>query len=294
MTRTAISPRLATSTLVNIRARHAIRPPDPRPPRTIDIQRPSPPPGPGRPTALRRRTRARRSCCGPRLARFDDDRVVTSDLAARARDRGAARLPGRAARRRASARSTSASGRARRSSDFPSGTETAWRGGPLKAPDGESWERLRRRASAAPSTSWSPPAAPGSWSATAASCARPSRTSPARTRGGSRARRTPASRSSGPGRRRMLESYGWVPRSVSAADGRGIHRKFFAEAALEPPTSLSHPGAFCRERRKGGNRPAGKWGRRAGRLPRTPGLASRGALDALDARGARPTGSAAP
>src|SRR3954471_22071106 len=57
MTRTAISPRLATSTLVNIRARHAIRPPDPRPPRTVDPQRPGPPPRPGRPTALGRRTR---------------------------------------------------------------------------------------------------------------------------------------------------------------------------------------------------------------------------------------------
>jgi glucosyl-3-phosphoglycerate phosphatase len=80
----------------------------------------------------------------PALARFPQDRVVTSDLV-RARET-AALLGYPDARPDARWREIDVgewSGRTL--SDFPAGSEPAWRGGPLRAPDGESWAELQAR-----------------------------------------------------------------------------------------------------------------------------------------------------
>jgi probable phosphoglycerate mutase len=88
--------------------------------------------------------RAEAELLKPALARFDDDRVVTSDL--QRASETAALLGYPHARTDARFREIDVGeweGRAL--SDFPAGTETAWRGGPLKAPGGESWDEFQAR-----------------------------------------------------------------------------------------------------------------------------------------------------
>jgi glucosyl-3-phosphoglycerate phosphatase len=92
--------------------------------------------------------RAEAELLRPALARFAADRVVTSDLR-RARETAAllgypdARLDPRFREINVG------EWEGRPLSEFPAGPETAWRGGPLKAPDGESWEELQARVGAA-------------------------------------------------------------------------------------------------------------------------------------------------
>ena len=84
--------------------------------------------------------RAEAKLLKPALPRFDETQVVTSDLQ---RARETAELLGYPdARPDARFREIDVGEWAGRPlSEFPSGAETAWRGGSLKAPDGESWER---------------------------------------------------------------------------------------------------------------------------------------------------------
>jgi broad specificity phosphatase PhoE len=88
--------------------------------------------------------RAEAKLLKPALPRFDETQVVTSDLQ---RARETAELLGYpGARLDARFREIDVGEWAGRPlSEFPSGAETAWRGGSLKAPDGESWEDLRAR-----------------------------------------------------------------------------------------------------------------------------------------------------
>ena len=80
----------------------------------------------------------------PALARFPDDRVVTSDLR-RARET-AALLGYPDAWPDARWREINVGAWAGRPlSEFPAGSEPAWRGGPLRAPDGETWDELQAR-----------------------------------------------------------------------------------------------------------------------------------------------------
>ena len=290
MTRTAISPRLATRTLVNIRARHAIRPPLPRPPRTVDIQRSGPPPGPGRPAALRRRTR-RSAALEARSAALRRRAVVTSDLD---RARETAELLGYpGARLDARFREIDVGEWAGRPlADFPSGSEPAWRGGPLKAPDGESWEDLagarRRRARRADRRR--------RHVARGLPRRRRPRRALARHRGRSAAGRRARERqrhgvqAQSPPR---LEAYAWTPALSVTLTRERSHRKFPRQGAFEASRRSSHPGAFCRGA-------AQRWepaGRHMGppRRPVTPSTAraTESARRPPAAR-RRPTGSAAP
>ena len=240
MTRTAISPRLATRTLVNIRARHAIRPPHPGPPRPVHPQRPGPSPGPGRPAAVGGRPR-RGAAPAPAVhrlpARAGRSRAT---CAARARPRRCSATRTRGATR-ASARSTSARGPGGRCRTSRTRRETAWRGGPLHADDGESLGRpagaRRRRARRAARGR----RAHGSSSATAAWSARRSRTSPAPTRAASPG---PANasvtvvRAGEPSAARGLRlDAGGCQRSDSSDN-----RKFSRRAAFEPVTPLASWG----------------------------------------------------
>ena len=92
--------------------------------------------------------RAEAKLLKPALARFDEARVVTSDLK---RARETAELLGYpGARLDARFREIDVGAWAGRPlDDFPAGAEPAWRGGPLKAPDGESWETFQARVGAA-------------------------------------------------------------------------------------------------------------------------------------------------
>jgi glucosyl-3-phosphoglycerate phosphatase len=88
--------------------------------------------------------RAEAELLRPALPAFEDDRVVTSDLQRAAQTAALLGYPG--ARREPRLREIDVGAWEGRSlSDFPPGPETAWRGGPLKAPDGESWADLQRR-----------------------------------------------------------------------------------------------------------------------------------------------------
>jgi broad specificity phosphatase PhoE len=88
--------------------------------------------------------RAEAELLRPALARFEDDRVVTSDL--KRASETAALLGYPDARRDARFREIDVGSWAGRPlAEFPEGPETAWRGGPLKAPDGESWADLQKR-----------------------------------------------------------------------------------------------------------------------------------------------------
>ena len=84
----------------------------------------------------------------PALPQFDEGRVVTSDLN---RARETAELLGYpGARLDARFREINVGAWAGRPlAEFPSGSETAWRGGPVRAPDGESWEELQARVGSA-------------------------------------------------------------------------------------------------------------------------------------------------
>jgi glucosyl-3-phosphoglycerate phosphatase len=88
--------------------------------------------------------RAEAELLKPALARFEDDRVVTSDLQRASETASLLGYPD--ARRDARFREIDVGSWAGRPlAEFPAGPETAWRGGPLKAPDGESWADLQRR-----------------------------------------------------------------------------------------------------------------------------------------------------
>jgi glucosyl-3-phosphoglycerate phosphatase len=78
------------------------------------------------------------------LPAFSADRVVTSDLQRAAQTAALLGYPG--ARRDPRFREIDVGAwEGRPLSEFPAGPETAWRGGALKAPDGESWEDLVAR-----------------------------------------------------------------------------------------------------------------------------------------------------
>ena len=80
----------------------------------------------------------------PALARFPDDRVVTSDLIRASETASLLGYPD--ARTDPRWREIDVGSWAGRPlSDFSTGIEYAWRGGPLHAPDGESWEDLQAR-----------------------------------------------------------------------------------------------------------------------------------------------------
>src|SRR4051812_3948951 len=96
MTRTAISPRLATRTLLNMRrgmlSRCDARTPADRPPRRIDLERGGAPAGPARPPAVGlgpRAVRRARACASPLGLPVGADPLLRSH--ARPRDRRAAR-----------------------------------------------------------------------------------------------------------------------------------------------------------------------------------------------------------
>jgi broad specificity phosphatase PhoE len=92
--------------------------------------------------------RAEAKLLKPTLAHFDETRVVTSDLKRAVQTAELLGYPG--ARLDARFREINVGAWAGRPlSEFPSGHEPAWRGGPLKAPDGESWDDLRARVGAA-------------------------------------------------------------------------------------------------------------------------------------------------
>ena len=183
------------------------------------------------------------------------------------RDRRAARLPGRAPRpalardrrRRVGRGARSRTSRRDRSRRGAAARCKAARRRVVGRPPGA---RRRRR-----STSWSRPA--GTWlvvchgGVVRAALSHVTGADPQRVAGPANASVTVV-RAAGPP---QLESYGWAAGAVSALTRDEIHRKFSARAALQPVTPPSHPGAFAEGGDKGGNRPAGKWGRRAGRLP---------------------------
>jgi broad specificity phosphatase PhoE len=92
--------------------------------------------------------RAEAKLLRPALAPFDDDRVVTSDLRRASETAELLGYPG--ARRDARFREIDVGAWSGRPlAEFPAGPETAWRGGQLKAPDGESWADLQARVGAA-------------------------------------------------------------------------------------------------------------------------------------------------
>jgi len=84
--------------------------------------------------------RAEAELLRPALARFDEDRVLTSDLQRASQTAELLGYPG--ARRDPRLREIDVGAwEGRPLADFPAGPEPAWRGGPLKADDGESWAR---------------------------------------------------------------------------------------------------------------------------------------------------------
>ena len=246
----------------------------PTTPRPVSRARPTrrcPRPGAPRRELLRRAL--------PRLRR---ERVLTSDLRRASETAAHARLSRTRAATRACARSTSATWAGRPLTEFPAGTEPAWRGGPLARARRRDAGPTCWRASAAPSTSCSPR---GTW------LDRLPRRRRAR-RALARHRRRPAPRR-GPGERQRdgdpSRRLAWRPTAgpPGQCPDRAIsQRKFRAGAALEP-VRRSHPGAFAGRRQMGTGRPA-QWGRRAGRLP--PSLSGRGRARRLPAARSAPTG----
>src|SRR3954469_15203350 len=92
--------------------------------------------------------RAEAELLRPALPALADDRVVTSDLQRAVQT--AALLGHSGARRDPRFREIDVGEwEGRPLSEFPAGPEPAWRGGPLKAPGGESWADLQRRVGAA-------------------------------------------------------------------------------------------------------------------------------------------------
>ena len=275
MTRTAISPRLATRTLANMRARHAIRPPVPGTPRTIDLQRRRPAPGPGRSTAFRGRARARRERWPPRCR----GSRTCSRATCGARRETAALLGYPDATPDPRWREIDVGDWAGRPlTEFPSGTEPAWRGGPLAAPGGETWDDLVARVGAAvdelrAATGWS--------SATAASSAPRSRTSPAPIRAGSQgpANASVTVISGGSLRWATAGPSGQGPdrRRVSASSALGRRWSPYAALILGPLQGGSN-----------GNRPAGTMGPPC--RPVTPKPRARGPARPLRAARPAPTG----
>ncbi|WP_028062712.1 histidine phosphatase family protein [Solirubrobacter soli] len=88
--------------------------------------------------------RAEAELLKPALPAFEDHRVVTSDLQRAAQTAALLGYPG--ARRDPRFREINVGEwEGRPLSDFPAGPETAWRGGALRAPDGESWSDLQTR-----------------------------------------------------------------------------------------------------------------------------------------------------
>jgi probable phosphoglycerate mutase len=88
--------------------------------------------------------RAEAELLKPALPAFEDDRVVTSDLQRAAQTAALLGYPG--ARRDPRFREIDVGEwEGRPLAEFPAGPETAWRGGPLQAPGGESWGDLQKR-----------------------------------------------------------------------------------------------------------------------------------------------------
>jgi broad specificity phosphatase PhoE len=154
--------------------------------------------------------RAEAKLLKPALARFEPDRVVTSDLQ---RARETAELLGYpGARLDARLREINVGAWAGRPlAEFPSGPEPAWRGGPLKAPHGESWEDLQARVGAAVDELI---AAGGTWlvvchgGVVRAAVSHVTGADPQRVAGPANASVTVFRAQDPP----QLEGYGWVPR----------------------------------------------------------------------------------
>jgi len=145
----------------------------------------------------------------PALARFDEDRVVTSDLQRASQTAELLGYPG--ARRDPRLREIDVGAwQGRPLADFPAGPETAWRGGPLKADDGESWADLQARVGAALDELV---AAGGPWlvvchgGVVRAALSHVTGADPRRVAGPANASVTIVRAASPP----QLESYGWVP-----------------------------------------------------------------------------------
>ena len=233
--------------------------------------------------------RAEAELLRPALPRFDDDRVVTSDLRTRERDRGAARLPGRAPRPAlARDRRRRVGGPPARRTSRPD-RRPAWRGGPLKAPDGESWADLQARVGARAGradrgrrdVARGLPRRRGARRALARHRCRPA----AGRRAGQRERhgraRAATRRSSSPTAGCRFCQRTDARRKFTASSPRG--------AALEPQRRAPRIlGPFAGARRKGGNRPAGNMGPPCRSVTPLHGSRGRSALDALQPRGADP------
>jgi broad specificity phosphatase PhoE len=153
--------------------------------------------------------RAEAELLRPALAPFAEDRVVTSDLQ-RARET-AALLGYPDARPDARFREIDVGEWAGRPlAEFPDGTETAWRGGPVQAPDGESWDDLRARVGGAVDELV---AAGGDWlvichgGVVRAALSHVTGADPRRVAGPANASVTIIRAQSPP----LLEAYGWVP-----------------------------------------------------------------------------------
>ena len=233
--------------------------------------------------------RAEARAAAPALPASPPSGWSRSDLRARERDRGAARLSRRRGATRASARSTSARGRDGRCRTSRTRPATAWRGGPLHADDGESLGRPAGARRRRPRRAARRGSAPGSSSATAAWSAPRSRTSPAPTRAAS----------PGPANASVT-----IVRAGRAAAARGLrldarrlsaivssdNRKFLERAAFEPVTPLASWG-LCRAAHKW--EPAGRHNGAAvpAGYPHTAG-ARRLALDTFEPRRLHPRADA--
>lgn len=92
--------------------------------------------------------RAEAELLKPALPAFEDHRVITSDLQRAEQTAALLGYPG--ARREPRFREIDVGEwEGRPLSDFPDGADMVWRGGPRKAPDGESWNQLQQRVGSA-------------------------------------------------------------------------------------------------------------------------------------------------
>ena len=153
--------------------------------------------------------RAEAELLRPALARFDEDRVLTSDLQRASQTAELLGYPG--ARRDPRLREIDVGAwEGRPLADFPAGPEPAWRGGPLKADDGESWADLQARVGAVLDELV---AAGGPWlvvchgGVVRAALSHVTGADPRRIAGPANASVTILRAASPP----QLESYGWVP-----------------------------------------------------------------------------------
>ena len=237
MTLTAISPRFATRTLVNMGARDPIPSSHrPGPPRPVDLQRPAAV-CKGRPTHRSPTSAAPRPRrCAPFCRAFEQ--VVTSDLRRASETAALLGYPDARARRALAGDRPRRLGRAA-VAEFPDEQQGAWRGGPLHAPRRRVLARSSSPGWAERSTSW--PRAGGDWlvvchggAIRAALSHVTGRGPPNRDRPGQHERHGAA-----PAVRRALRL---DPRVVSDVTSLDISRKFSREGAFQRSQPLSSWG----------------------------------------------------